>query len=61
MKKYILTPIAFFCMGLVFYIYYGLTWNAWMSNLPNLGIYAVILIALGIALKKKEEIRNRDY
>ena len=58
MKRHIWLPCAFFCVGLIFYIYYGLTWNAWIVNLPNLGIYAIIVLALSWALKKKEQIKN---
>jgi len=62
MKKHILVPSAFLIGGLAFYVYYGITWNAWLSNLPNLAFYLVIIIALGWALKKKEELKqNRNY
>lgn len=57
-KKHVWMPIAFFCVGIIFYVYYGITWNAWTSNLPNMGIYAVICIALWWALKKKDELAN---
>lgn len=51
-------PTAFFIVGIIFYVYYGITWNAWTTNLPNMGIYAVICIALWWALKKKDELAN---
>lgn len=59
MKRYIWTPIAFFFAGLIFYIYYGITWNAWITNLPNLGIYLIIVLALSWSLKKKEELKRK--
>lgn len=61
LKRSTLLPIALFCGGLAFYIYYGITWNAWMQNLPNILIYVVIIVALWWSLKKKEEIKNRTY
>ncbi len=51
-------PIAFFCAGIAFYIYYGIEWNAWIHNLPNLGIYALICAALGWALYKKAQLKE---
>lgn len=64
MKRYIWTPLAFFCVGIAFYIYYGITMNAWTENLSNILGYAAILLALSWALKKKEELaddRNDNY
>lgn len=58
MKKHLWLPCAFFCAGLLFYIYYGVKWNAWMVNLPNILIYLVIVLALSWALWKKEQLRN---
>ena len=58
MKRHYLIPCAFFGVGLLFYLYYGITWNAWLTNLPNLGIYALIVAALSWALWKKEQIKN---
>lgn len=63
-KKYIWTPLAFLCVGITFYAYYGITMNAWMQNLSNILGYAAILIALSWALKKKEKLaedRNDNY
>lgn len=58
MKRHKWVPIAFFIVGTVFYIYFGITWNAWIKNLPNIAIYAVICLALWWALKKKEQYKN---
>ncbi|MCR5312134.1 MAG: hypothetical protein K6E54_00525 [Bacteroidaceae bacterium] len=55
MKRYIWMPIAFFVVGCAFYIYFGITYNAWMDNLYKIVIYAFIVIALHWALKKKDE------
>lgn len=61
-KKHIIVPVGFFCIGLAVYIYNGIEWNTWLKYLPNMGIYLVIVTALGVALKKKEEIKNnRNY
>ena len=59
MKKYILQPIAFFIVGLAFYCYYGITWNAWMSNLPHILGYAAICGVLSWALYKKEALKQK--
>ncbi|MBQ5722204.1 MAG: hypothetical protein IIV67_07950 [Bacteroidaceae bacterium] len=40
-KKYIWLPVAIFLVGLAFYVYYGVTYNSWMVNLPNLLIFVV--------------------
>ena len=56
MKKYIWMPIAFFCVGMAFYIYYGITWNSWTDNLPNMGVYVIICCGLYAALKKKDAL-----
>lgn len=54
-------PIILFLVGCAFYVYYGITWNAWMENLPKIIIYAFIVAALWWTLRKKEEIANKDY
>ena len=59
MKRYIWQPIAFFVAGLGFYLYYGITWNTWMSNLPHILGYALICVALSWALYKKEQLKNK--
>ncbi len=58
MKRHVWMPIAFFLTGTAFYVYYGITWNAWRHNLPNLAIYALICIALWWALKKRDKYRQ---
>ncbi len=58
MKRHIWVPTAFFLVGLAFYVYYGITWNAWMKNLPNICIYAVIVVGLGWSLWKKDQYAN---
>lgn len=61
MKKYVWVPIAFFSVGCAFYIYYGVTWNAWMKNLPNMLIYLAIVCVLSWALKRKEQLKQHDW
>jgi len=60
-KKHILVPAAFFCIGLAVYIYNGVNWNTWKMYLPNILIYLGIVLALGWALKKKEQLKNKNY
>jgi len=57
-KKHIWLPCTFFCAGLLFYVYYGITWNAWLTNLPNILIYLGIVASLSWALHKKEQLKN---
>ena len=59
MKKYIWQPLAFFSVGLAFYIYYGVTWNAWVANLPHIMVYAVICAALAWARHRQEKLREQ--
>ena len=59
LRKYVWLPCTFLCIGLTVYIYYGITWNAWMKNLPNMIIYIVIVVTLAWALRKQDELRER--
>lgn len=53
-------PAAFFLVGGVgFYTTFGVQWNAWIQNLPNIIIYTVICLALSWVLKKKEDLTNK--
>lgn len=58
MKKYVWLPCVFFLAGLSFYVYDGLQMNSWVVNLPNLAIYALIVLALSWALAKKEQLKR---
>lgn len=49
-------PALLMLVGIGFYVYYGVTWNAWRENLANLIIYVVIIGALFWSLRKKEEM-----
>ena len=60
-KRSIGLPIGLAVVGAAFYIYFGVTWNAWKENLPNIIIYTLIILALWWALRKKEELSNKDY
>lgn len=55
MSKALWMPIAFFCVGMAFYIYYGVEYNAWKENLSQIIIYVIILLGLHFALRKKEQ------
>lgn len=57
-RKSLWLPLALLLVGTGFYVYYGVTWNAWLHNLPNLLIYVVITIALRWALLKKEKMND---
>ncbi len=51
-------PPLLLLAGAAFYIYYGITYNAWRANLPNAIIYVVILVLLFWALRKKEKYQD---
>ena len=57
-RSYKWLPALLFLVGLAVYIYYGITWNAWEKNLPNIIINAVICLALWWALKKKDSFKK---
>ncbi len=59
MKRHIWQPIAFFIVGICFYVYYGVTWNAWIENLPLIIIYGFLMGALSWALWKKQQLKER--
>ncbi|MCQ2096162.1 MAG: hypothetical protein MJY59_05425 [Bacteroidaceae bacterium] len=46
-------------MGIAFYVWDGMRMNSWQKNLPNIIIYALIIIALWWALRKKDKY-NKD-
>ena len=56
--KYWLLPLDRLVFGAIFYIYYGVQYNAWMENLPNILIFLVIIIALFWALRKKRQLED---
>lgn len=58
MRKSTWMPVAFLLVGCAFYIYYGVTYNAWKQNVANLVIYFAIVIALFLAHRKKERLRK---
>ncbi len=57
-RKSIFLPVAFLIAGAAFYIYYGISYNAWMANLGKFITYIVILAALFWALRAKEKMEN---
>lgn len=54
-RKSIILPLLLGILGLGFYIYYGISYRAWIDNLPNIIIFFFIIIALAWALRKKEK------
>ena len=58
-RRSVWLPILLFIMGGAFYLYYGTTHNAWIDNLPNIIIYIIILLALHLALRKKEQLQKQ--
>lgn len=59
MKRYIWQPVAFFAVGLGFYIYNGVTWNTWTEYVFHIIAYALICGALAWSLYKKEKLQNQ--
>lgn len=53
-------PLLLLLAGLAFYVYYGITWNAWRTNLANLIIYVIIIAALFWSLRAKEKMKNDE-
>lgn len=60
MKRYVWQPIAFFAVGLGFYLYNGIIWNTWMTYLPHILGYAAICGALSWTLYKKSIITHHS-
>jgi c-di-AMP phosphodiesterase-like protein len=58
-RKSTYLPVLLFIMGSSFYIYYGITQNSWRANLPNMGIYLIIIIALYLSLRQKEKLQEK--
>lgn len=55
-SKYL--PILLQLVGIAFYVYYGISYNAWRENLANLIIYVVIISALYWSLRAKEKMEG---
>ncbi|MBQ8710422.1 MAG: hypothetical protein IJ550_07610 [Bacteroidaceae bacterium] len=60
MKRYIWQPVAFFAVGLGFYLYNGIVWNTWLTYLPHILGYVAICGALAWALYKKEQYQSNS-
>ena len=60
MKRYIWQPVAFFAVGLGFYLYNGIVWNTWLTYLPHILGYVAICGALVWALYKKEHYQSNS-
>lgn len=52
-------PIILFVVGLAVYIFFGITDNAWMINLPNIIIFFLIIVLLTWARKKKYDLQQK--
>jgi len=59
MKKIFMLPIILFVVGLAVYIFFGITDNAWMINLPNIIIFFLIIVLLTWARKKKYDLQQK--
>ena len=59
MKKYVLLPLVLFLIGLAVYVFFGITYNAWMDNLPNILVFVAIIALLAWALKKKDALEKQ--
>jgi hypothetical protein len=59
MKKIFMLPIILFVVGLAVYIFWGITDNAWMINLPNIIIFFLIIVLLTWARKKKYDLQQK--
>lgn len=51
-------PSLFGIIGVVFYVYNGVSHHAWKDNLTNMLIYVLIIVALAWALRKKERYED---
>ncbi|MBQ6965402.1 MAG: hypothetical protein IJP82_06900 [Bacteroidaceae bacterium] len=60
MKIYVWQPLAFFVVGLGFYIYNGVTWNTWVNYLPHIIGYALICGALAWARYRQEQLKKQS-
>ena len=59
MKKYVILPLVLFIIGLAVYVFFGITYNAWKENLPNMLIFLIIIAMLAWALKKKDALEKK--
>ena len=59
MKKYVILPLVLFIIGLAVYVFFGITYNAWQENLPNMLIFLIIIAMLAWALKKKDALEKK--
>ena len=59
MKKIFMLPIILFVVGLAVYIFFGITDNDWMINLPNIIIFFLIIVLLTWARKKKYDLQQK--
>ena len=60
MKRYVWQPVAFFVIGLGFYVYNGVIWNTWSTYIFHIIGYAGICGALSWTLYKKEKYKSNS-
>ena len=51
-------PWLLLLVGIAFYVYFGIEYNAWKENLMNMLIYFIIILALYWSLRKKEQLED---
>ena len=59
MKQYIWKPILLLIAGGAVYVWDGIQMNSWVKNLPMMGIYLIIIIALFWTQRKKDLMREK--
>ena len=59
MKKSTWLPALLFLAGAAVYIYDGIEYNSWMHNLPNMGVFTVIVAGLIWSLRKKQKLAHK--
>ena len=57
-RKSVYLPLLLLIMGVAFYVYFGVYYNAWNENLPNILIFVGIIVLLAWALRKKEKMEE---
>lgn len=57
-RKSVYLPLLLLVMGIAFYVYFGIYYNAWSDNLPNILIFIGIIVLLAWTLRKKEKLEE---
>lgn len=48
-------PVVLLLIGVVIYVYYGITTHAWRQNFADFIVYTVVMLTLLWALLRKDE------